>query len=415
MFTCSRTGLSRSTRCFALMAVLITLTACSGEAQDPAAAAAPQMPPPAPVDVAKVLYQEINDWAHYTGRLEAKQQVALTPRVSGYIESVEFKEGSYVREGDLLFRIDSRQFETEVTRLQAELARAEAETGLAERDLKRASSLKQSNAISQEQVDNRGTQLAKARAEADSIRAALENARLNLGFTRVHAPISGVVSRADVTQGNFVTGGTSVLTHIVSTDTMHAYFDVDERTFMAVNAINKQSPETALTVYMNLTGESDYPHQGRVDFVDNRIDVASGTIRLRAEFDNADRQFTPGMFVRLKMQSSASYQGVLIDEKAIGTDLSNKFVLVLGEGNTAQYRPVEVGPRIGTLRVIRSGLQEGERIIVNGQQRSFPGAPVSPNEVEMMPADKLQALLHRLPTESSEAPVPSVAVTTQTK
>lgn len=407
-------SLFRSTRLISL-AALLALTACSGGTQDPAAAAAPQMPPPAPVDVAKVLHQEINDWAQYTGRLEAKQQVALTPRVSGYIESVEFVEGSYVNAGDLLFRIDSRQFETEVARLQAELARAEAEIGLADRDLKRASSLKQSNAISQEQVDNRGTQLARARAEADSIRAELENARLNLGFTRVHAPISGVVSRADVTQGNFVTGGTSVLTRIVSTDTMHAYFDVDERTFMAINAVKKQAPDTDLNVYMNLTGESSFPHQGKVDFVDNRIDVASGTIRLRAEFDNTDRHFTPGMFVRLKVQSSVAYQGVLIDEKAIGTDLSNKFVLVLGEGNTAQYRPVEVGPRIGTLRVIRSGLKEGERIIVNGQQRSFPGAPVSPNEVEMMAADKLQSLLHRVPETPNDPSVQSVAATTKAK
>src|SRR3990167_1083859 len=210
-------SLFRSTRLIGL-AALLALAACSEAPQDPAAAA-PQMPPPAPVDVAKVLHQEINDWAQYTGRLEAKQQVALTPRVSGYIESVEFEEGSYVNAGDLLLRIDSRQFETEVARLQAELARAEAEIGLADRDLKRASSLKQSNAISQEQVDNRGTQLARARAEADSIRAELENARLNLGFSRVHAPISGVVSRADVTQGNYVTGGTSVPTRIVSTDT----------------------------------------------------------------------------------------------------------------------------------------------------------------------------------------------------
>ncbi len=382
---------------------LSLLSACSGSGSEEqsAAPAMPQMPP-SPVDVAQVLYQEINDWAQYTGRLEAKQRVALTPRVSGHIERVAFDEGSYVKEGQLLFQIDARSLETEVQRLKADLARAEAEIGLAQRDLNRASSLKQSNAISQEQVDNRGTQLAKARAEADSIRAALANAELDLSFTQVRAPISGRVSNALVTEGNFVTGGTSVLTHIVATDTMHAYFDVDERTYVKLKGMLQA--DTQLAVHMSLLDDRTFPHRGVIDFIDNRIDVESGTIRLRAEFANAKQQFTPGMFVRLKLQTSVSYHGILIDERAIATDLNRKYVLVLGENNIVEYRPVEMGPRIGTLRVIRSGLAENERIVVNGLQRSFPGAPVEPTEVPMISQEALGALLLRdAPVEAAAA------------
>ena len=375
---------------FGLMAVLM-LVACSEQSSAPAA---PMAMPPAAVSTAQVIEKEISEWDEFTGRLEAVKNVELRPRVSGYIESVEFIEGALVQKGQLLFKIDAKPFQSEVRRLEAELISAQAQIDLAKRDLGRASSLKQTNAISQEQLDNRNTQLTKASADADSVKAALHNAKLNLSYTNVKAPISGRVSKANITEGNYVSQGASILTTLVSTQNMYAYFDVDEHTYMRVSAFAKLNGLTMTNkpVLMSLADGAEYENRGKIDFVDNQIDTTSGTIRLRAVFENKEGLFTPGMFVRLKMQISRSHAAILVNEEAIGTDLNHKFVLVVGADNKAEYRAVELGRRLGALRVIQSGLSKGDVIIVKGLQRARPGADVAPEVQEMAPKSVLEKM-----------------------
>jgi len=370
---------------------IILLSACSEDASAPTATMS--MPPPA-VSVAQVLQKKISNWEEFTGRLEAVENVELRPRVSGYIESVDFKEGALVKAGQLLFTIDARPFRSEVARLKAELKSAQAQIDLAQRDVKRASSLKQTNAISQELLDNRTTQLTKARADADSVKAALRNAKLNLSYTKVKAPISGRVSRANITEGNYVSQGDSILTTLVSTEKMYAYFDVDEPVYIHIKALSKSKGLSIndKPVLMSLTNDAKYAHQGVVDFVDNQIDISTGTIRLRAVFENKQDLFTPGMFARLKLRVNAPHDSILVDEKAIGTDLNHKFVLVLAAENKVEYRSVELGKRLGDLRAIQSGLSPEEVIIVKGLQRARPGGVVSPNSIDMAPAAVLKKM-----------------------
>lgn len=371
---------------------MLSLSACSDDAPSPTAAMA--MPPPPTVSVAQVLEKEISEWDEFTGRLEAVKNVELRPRVSGYIESVEFKEGALVEKGQLLFKIDAKPFRSEVSRLKAELISAQAQIDLAKRDLGRASSLKQTNAISQELLDNRSTQLTKATADADSVKAALRNAELNLSYTHVKAPISGRVSRANITEGNYVSQGDSVLTRLVSTHNMYAYFDVDEHTYMRISSLSRTKGRSIndKPVLMNFTEGEAYKYRGKIDFVDNQIDTTTGTIRLRAVFDNNEGLFTPGMFVRLKLQISSQHTGILVNEKAIGTDLNHKFVLVVGAENIVEYRSVELGRRMGALRVIESGVSKDDVIIVQGLQRARPGAGISPQMVDMVPKSVIEQM-----------------------
>jgi multidrug efflux system membrane fusion protein len=375
---------------FSIVSMLL-LSACSEESSAPTAPMT--MPPPA-VSVAQVIEKEISEWDEFTGRLEAVKNVELRPRVSGYIESVQFNEGALVEKGQLLFKIDAQPFRSEVSRLEAQLISAQAQIDLAKRDLGRASSLKQSNAISQELLDNRTTQLTKASADADSVKAALQNAKLNLSYTKVSAPISGRISKANITEGNYVSQGESILTTLVSTHKMYAYFDVDEQTYMRVSVLSKSSGRaiTDKTVLMNVSSGEQYGYRGKIDFVDNQIDTQSGTIRLRAVFENKEELFTPGMFVRLKMQVGHAHTKILIKEEALGTDLNHKFVLVVGADNTAEYRAVELGRRIGALRVIESGLSKGDVIIVKGLQRARPGAGVTPEMIEMVPKSVIERI-----------------------
>ncbi|XOV79022.1 MAG: efflux RND transporter periplasmic adaptor subunit [Aestuariibacter sp.] len=370
------------------MAVLIS--ACGTQAQE---APAPQAPS---ISVAEVIEQRITEWDEFTGRLEAPQSVELRPRVSGYIDIVAFEEGDIVQAGEPLFFIDNKAFKAEVRRLEAELLHTEAQKELATSEAQRAENLLHKNAISQEVADSRRAQLKQATARVQSVQAALELARLNLSYTRVEAPISGRVSRAVVTKGNYVTAGQSVLTNLVSTDKVYAYFDADEQTYLHYVKLAKEgtrpsSRDHENLVLMGLASDKDYPHQGYIDFVDNRVNPNSGTIRGRAVFDN-DGQFIPGLFARIRLVGSASYQGILIDDKAIGTDLSSKFVLVLDKDNKVQYRAVQLGEKINGLRIIKDGLRPGEKIVVNGLQRVRPGVTVSPKVVPMAEASQLQAL-----------------------
>ena len=350
------------------------------------------MPPPPAVTVAPVITKELSNWETFTGRLESSQSVELRPRVSGYIEKVAFTEGTLVKKGDLLFKIDDRHFRIEVQRLEALLGSAQAQINLAVRNVGRASSLKQTNAVSQAQLDSRNTELVKARSDYDNVTASLRSARLDLSFTRVTAPISGRVSKANTTEGNYVAAGQSILTSLVSTDTTFAYFDVNEQSYMKL----RMQALTSSTVLMKLVGDEQFSYQGKVDFIDNQIDSSTGTIRLRAVFSNTEGKFTPGMFVRLKMEIGSAFKAVLIDDKAIGTDLSHQYVLVLGKDNKVDYRAITLGGRAEGLRIVHSGLSEGDVIVTKGLQRARPGAVVSPTHVEMVSGEPSKASLNQI-------------------
>ncbi|WP_375738325.1 multidrug efflux RND transporter periplasmic adaptor subunit MexE [Pseudomonas boanensis] len=371
------------------LAAAVVLVACGKAPEANLSTAAPK------VSVAEVIEQPLNEWDEFTGRLEAPESVEIRPRVSGYIDRVAFDEGSLVKKGDLLFQIDPRPFEAEVKRLEAQLQQARAGQTRAVNEARRGERLRQSNAISAELADARASAAQEAQAAVAAIQAQLDNARLNLSFTRVTAPIDGRVSRAEITEGNLVNAGQSLLTSVVSTDKVYAYFDADERTFLKyVELARKAGADTraASPVYMGLSSEDGNPHLGQLDFLDNQVNPRTGTIRGRAVFDNRDGRFTPGLYARLKLVGSETYSATLIKDVAVGTDLGKKFVLVLGNDNKVAYRAIELGPKLEGLRIVRNGLAKGEKIVVNGLQRARPGMPVEPQGVPMADADTLAAL-----------------------
>lgn len=338
--------------------------------------------PPAKVTVAPVLSREITEWDEFTGRIEAVDNVAVRPRVSGYVSSVRFDEGALVQRGDLLFEIDPRPFQTEVDRLRAEVVRARATVERAQNELQRAKNLAAENAMSDEEHGRRTAFASESAAHVEAIEAALRAAELNLEFTRVTSPIAGRVGRAIVTPGNLVSTGpgeATLLTTVVSVDPIYASFEADEQTFLRYGDIARRH---GLPIRMGLANEKDFPREGKLDFLDNQINPATGTIRGRAVFANSDRGLTPGLFVRLRLPGSGAAQGVLIQDRAVGTDLDKRYVYVVQKG-VVQYREVELGPIVDGLRVVRSGLQTGDSIVVNGLQRVRPGSPVAPEFVSM--------------------------------
>ncbi|SDU95825.1 multidrug efflux RND transporter periplasmic adaptor subunit MexE [Pseudomonas mucidolens] len=370
----------------AILAVMV-MSAC-GKAPEQAAAM-----PASKVSVAKVLEQPVNEWDELTGRLEAPETVQIRPRVSGQIDKVAFTEGALVKKGDLLFQIDPRPFQAEVRRLEAQLAQTRAAASRSENEAKRGERLRQSNAISAELADSRTTAAQEARAAVAGIQAQLDLAKLNLSFTRVTAPISGRVSRADITAGNLVTADVTELTSVVSTDKVYAYFDADERVYLKYSELARQGRRGATTpVYLGLSNETGNPHLGQMDFVDNQVNPATGTIRGRAVFDNTDGRFTPGLYARLKLVGSGTYSAVLINDEAVGTDLGKKFVLVMDGDNKAEYRAVELGPKIEGLRIVRSGLDKNDTVVVKGLQRVRPGSSVAPETIPMASKETLAAL-----------------------
>lgn len=362
------------------LAAILVLSAC-GKTPDSAA-----QHPAAKVSVAEVIEQPINEWDEFTGRLEAPESVEVRPRVSGYIDRVAFHEGSLVKKGDLLFQIDPRPFEAEVKRLQAQVQQARASQTRAANEARRGERLRQSNAISAELADARASSALEAQAAVAAAQAELDNAKLNLSFTRITAPIDGRVSRAEITEGNLVGAGQSLLTTVVSTDKVYAYFDADERVFLKYVELARQAggdARGASPVYLGLSSESGHPHAGQLDFLDNQVNPRTGTIRGRAVFDNSRGEFTPGLYARIKLVGSNTYPAALIKDEAVGTDLGKKFVLILDEHNTVNYRAIELGPKLEGLRIVRSGLTKGEKIVVNGLQRAMPGATVDPQSVPM--------------------------------
>ncbi|WMC12256.1 efflux RND transporter periplasmic adaptor subunit [Oceanimonas pelagia] len=365
---------------FRLLSCLLftaVLAGCFAEAESTAKAT----PAAQPVDVAAVLYAQYSPEYTFTTRLESPRQVELRPRVSGVIESVEFREGSHVKQGELLFRIDPRPFAAEVARLEAELERARAALHQANSEAQRARRLQGRNAMSAEQAESRLSLASQRRAELASVQAALQAARLNLEFTEVRAPIDGQVSNAFITEGNNVQAGQSVLTSLLATDRLYAYFDVDERTwngsFSGVTA-DGQTP-----VMLALAGSNGEQHAGVLDFIDNQINEQTGTLRVRAVFTAKDAQLRPGAFARIHLKAAGSRPTVMVPDRAVGTDLKNRFVLVVNAENVLEYRQVELGRREGTLRVVEAGLEPGERIAANGPARVGPGMPVTPRNVEI--------------------------------
>ncbi|SFW29767.1 MULTISPECIES: multidrug efflux RND transporter periplasmic adaptor subunit MexE [Pseudomonas] len=383
----------------ALLAVLV-MSAC-GKTPDTAASM-----PPAKVSVAKVLEQPVNEWDEFTGRLEAPETVEIRPRVSGQIDEVAFTEGALVKKGDLLFQIDPRPFQAEVRRLEAQLAQARATATRSENEAQRGERLRLSNAISAELADSRTTAAQEARAAVAAIQAQLDLAKLNLSFTRVTSPISGRVSRAQITAGNLVTADVTPLTSVVSTDKVYAYFDADERVFLKYTQLARQGQRGQATpVYMGLSNEDGNPHLGQMNFVDNQVNPQTGTIRGRAVFDNKDGAYTPGLYARLKLVGSGTYSAVLINDEAVGTDLGKKFVLVMDADNKPAYRAVELGPKIEGLRIVRNGLSKDDTIIVKGLQRARPGSPVTPETVPMASEETIAALAaQRKALEASNLP-----------
>lgn len=359
---------------------LLAVTGCSKGPID--AQAQNAAPPPPPVSVAAVVTKNVVEHQEFSGRIEPVESAEIRARVRGTIEAVHFKPGSLVKKGDLLFTIDKRAYEAEMLRGEAAAAGSAARAELARTELERSKRLLADNAIAQRDFDERAAAARQLDAAARADRAAVASAKLSLDYATVRAPFSGRVGKAEVTVGNLVDGNV-VLTSLVSVDPVYVSFDGDEGTFLSLGS-SARGGAAAVKVRLGLSNETGFPREGRLDFVDNRINPTSSSVRMRAVVDNKNGALTPGLFARVQIGNEArGGNAVLINETAIGTDQSRKYVYVLGKDNKAEYRVVELGPVVDGLRVARSGLKAGERIVVNGLQRVRPGAPVTPQDVPM--------------------------------
>jgi len=363
----------------------------ASHAEAPAAA-----PAAMPVSVAAVVQQDVSLWDEFSGRLEAIQRVDVRPRVAGALQAVHFREGALVKQGDLLFTVDPAPFAAEVDRAEAQVVAAQARMSYTRSEMERASRLWEERAIAQREYEERVNAQREADANLRAAQAALHTARLNLGYTQVRAPVSGRVGRIEVTQGNLVAAGAGapVLTTLVSVSPIYASFDTDEQ-IVAKALEGLRSGKSARTqiesipVQMGTGTAGSTPYTGHLQLIDNQVDAKSGTVRVRAVFDNADGALMPGQFARIRMGQVKSTQAVLINERAVGTDQNKKFVMVVGEGNKAEYREVQLGAPVDGLRIVTSGLKAGERIVVNGLQRVRPGAVIAPQDVPMTAKSEL--------------------------
>jgi multidrug efflux system membrane fusion protein len=343
-------------------------------------------PPPAPtIEVASVVGKTITEWDEFSGRIEAVDRVEIRPRVSGTIETVHFREGSIVKKGDPLFTIDSRPYAAEVARAEAAVAASQVRASHAQTEKARAQRLLDDNAISRREFDERINAASETSADVRGAQAALEVAKLNLSYTRIVAPVSGKVSRAEITVGNLVAAGAASppLTSVVSVSPVYASFDVDEQSYLRYTAPGAGGGKNGLPVFLGLANEDGNPHEGKIHSIDNRLDTRSGTIRVRAVFDNEDGRLLPGLYAKVKLGGGSPHDAVLINDRAIGTDQGKKFVLVVDQANKLTYREVDLGPTHEGLRVIRKGLKPGESVVVNGLQRVRPGDTVAPKPVSM--------------------------------
>lgn len=379
--------MNSSSRTLILIALFAwaAVSGCRGEA------ATEPMPPPPEVSVATVLVKEVRPWDEFTGHIEAVETVELRPRVSGYIDRVNYVEGGEVKKGDVLFVIDQRTYRAELARAEAELARAKTQAQLARSERARAGKLADARAISTEELDQRISALAQAEANVLAAQSAVDVAKLDLEFTEVRAPISGRAGRALVTSGNLVSTqpNATLLTTIVSLDPVYVYFEGDERSYLRYNKMSRDgervsSRDARNPVRVGLASDTGYPYEGEMDFMDNQVNSDTGTIRARAVLPNPDRVFTPGLFARVQLAGSDTFRATLIDDKAILTDQDRKYVYVVGEDGSAQRRDVRLGRMVDGLRVIEAGLGPEDRVIVHGVQKVFmPGMPVNAQVIAM--------------------------------
>lgn len=375
---------------------LAILAGCSGGQASETGA-----PPPPSVSVAPVLIKPVSQWDEFSGRIEAIENVELRPRVSGYIDRVNYTEGQEVKKGEVLFTIDARSYRAELARAQAELARARTQAELGRSEAERARKLSELQAISTEEYEQRRSAAAQAQANVAAAQAAVDSARLNLEWTQVRAPIDGRAGRALVTAGNLVTAGdsASVLTTLVSLDKVHVHFDADERAFlryaeMARKGERPSERDGKVPVQVALADDQGFPYNGTVDFLDNQVDRSTGTIRARAVLDNKERLFTPGLYARVRLLGSGEFKAALIDDKAVLTDQDRRYVYVVDKEGKAQRRDVKLGRMVQGLRIVEQGLVAGDRVIISGVQKVFfPGMPVNAKVVAMdaKPEDKAPA------------------------
>ncbi len=380
--------MSFSRKQFALSAIFVAILATGGSFmflhENADAKVAPtSAQQAATVDISNVISKTITDWQEYSGRLEAIDQVDIRPQVSGKLISVHFKDGSLVKKGDLLFTIDPRPFEAELNRAQAQLASAEAQVTYTGSNLSRIQRLIQSNAVSRQELDLAENDARSASANLQAARAAVQSARLNLEYTRITAPVSGRISRAEVTVGNVVSAGNGaqVLTSLVSVSRLYASFDVDEQTYLKY--ISNQRNSAKVPVYMGLANETGFSREGTINSIDNNLNTTSGTIRVRATFDNPNGVLLPGLYARIRLGGGQPRSAILISPTAVGVDQDKRFVVVVDAKNQTAYREVKLGTQQDGLQIVNSGLQAGDRIVVNGLQRIRPGDPVTPHLVPM--------------------------------
>lgn len=373
----------------AIPALLLGLSGSKAEA-NPAAAA----PAGVPVSVATVQASPVAAWDEFSGRLEAVERVELRSRAAGTVQAVHFREGALVRQGELLFTIDPAPYAAALERTQAQVAAAQARLDHTKSELERAKRLWEERAIAQREFDERHNAWREADAQLRSAQAAEQSARLDLGYTQVRAPIAGRIGRVEVTVGNLIAAGPGapVLTTLVSVSPIYASFDADEQSVQrALGELRSGGARTAIERIPVQMASGSQQLDGRLQLIDNQVDTKSGTIRVRAVFDNADGRLIPGQFARLRMGQPKAETALLVNERAVGTDQNKRFVMVVGTDNKAAWREVKLGTAFNGLRVVTEGLKPGERVVVNGLQRVRPGALLAPKDVAMDAKPELTA------------------------
>ena len=370
------------------------LTACSEKA-----AQAPAASPPPAVSVASPLEKEVVEWDEYTGRFDAMDTVEVRARISGFLNEVKFTDGAIVKKGDLLFVIDPRPFQRVLDRDRAALQGAKVQLEFAERDLERAKPLMANSTISQQVFDQRTQAVRAAEANVLSAEANVRAGELDVEFTQITSPVTGRISRKLVSEGNYLTGGSgsgTLLTTIVSIDPIYFYFDVSETEFLKYQRFGSvmMQPSAHMSevpIELALQGDEGFPYKGRMSFIDNRIDQNTGSLRVRAVFDNPHQLFQPGLFARVRLAGSGKYKAILLPDMAVAADQSNRFVFVVADDGTVATKPVELGPMIDGLRVIRKGVLPSDTVIVNGLQRARSGIKVKPEKIVIAQNQKAAA------------------------